>query len=77
MEQIIRKGKLVTFLQVPSEQGLADIPDSEHVPEHGPQLKFEMPADDEGSRKKRGAENQLTQHNWDNEGDEETPASVT
>ena len=53
------------------------IPDSEHVPEHGPQLKFEMPADDEGSRKKRGAENQLTQHNWDNEGDEETPASVT
>ena len=38
--------------------------------------EFEMPADDDGSRKKRGAENQLTQHNWDNEGDEETPATV-
>jgi hypothetical protein len=51
--------------------------ENEHVPESGPAAhKFEMPADDEGSRKKRGAENQLTQHNWDNEGDEETPASV-
>jgi hypothetical protein len=31
---------------------------------------------DVNKAKTTGAENQLTQHNWDNEGDEETPASV-
>ena len=35
-----------------------------------------MPADDESSRKKRGAENQLTQHNWENDEDEDSPSTV-